>query len=299
VRCRTKLRKRRFPKRSQSEDLAIRRHPLLLLASIWLLCSATLPEHVPIPEQRPDSVTSEGQKLESDSVPPDAKAGQKPVKEKPVEEKAIDGKAADDKATETKPAIVPPPPIETEDPAAYASCKAALTSLGATFKEIARIDDGEGCGIDKPIEVTTVGGGVALIPPGTMRCQTATNLARWTSDVVIPMLKKAQPAEKLAAIDQASAYICRKRNGISTGKISEHARGTAVDIAGFTFQSGKTFTIAPREEEPTLNGAFQRSIAAAACLYFSTVLDPGSDAAHETHLHLDTLKRRGSYRYCW
>jgi hypothetical protein len=299
VRCRTKLRKRRFPKRSQSEDLAIRRHPLLLLASIWLLCSATLPEHVPIPEQRPDSVTSEGQKLESDSVPPDAKAGQKPVKEKPVEEKAIDGKAADDKATETKPAIVPPPPIETEDPAAYASCKAALTLLGATFKEIARIDDGEGCGIDKPIEVTTVGGGVALIPPGTMRCQTATNLARWTSDVVIPMLKKAQPAEKLAAIDQASAYICRKRNGISTGKISEHARGTAVDIAGFTFQSGKTFTIAPREEEPTLNGAFQRSIAAAACLYFSTVLDPGSDAAHETHLHLDTLKRRGSYRYCW
>jgi len=191
------------------------------------------------------------------------------------------------------------PPIEKEDPAAHASCVAALASLNVTFGELSPIDDGEGCGIDRPLEVTTIGGGVALVPPAIMRCQAAVNLARWTRDVVIPMLRKAQPGEKLAAVDQASAYICRKRNGAGSGKISEHARGTAIDIAGFTFQSGKTFTIAPREEEPTLNGAFQRSIAAAACLYFSTVLDPGSDAAHETHLHLDTLKRKGGYRYCW
>ena len=89
------------------------------------------------------------------------------------------------------------------------------------------------------------------------------------------------------------------RGGAETGKISEHAHGNAIDIAGFTFKSGKTFTIAPREEDSTLNGAFQRSIASAACLYFSTVLDPGSDKAHETHLHLDTMKRKGGYRYCW
>jgi hypothetical protein len=205
----------------------------------------------------------------------------------------------EDKKVDETAKPLPAPPIEKEDPTAYASCKAALTSLGVTFRELDPIDDGEGCGIDKPIEVTTIGGGVALLPPGTMRCQAAVNLARWTRDVVIPMLGKARPAEKLAAIDQASAYICRKRNGAKAGKISEHARGTAIDIAGFTFQSGKTFIIAPREEEPTLNGAFQRSIAAAACLYFSTVLDPASDAAHETHLHLDTLKRKGGYRYCW
>jgi hypothetical protein len=28
------------------------------------------------------------------------------------------------------------------------------------------------------------------------------------------------------------------------------------------------------------------------------VLDPGSDAAHETHLHLDVIDRRNDYRYC-
>jgi hypothetical protein len=28
------------------------------------------------------------------------------------------------------------------------------------------------------------------------------------------------------------------------------------------------------------------------------VLDPESDAAHETHFHLDVLERKGGYRYC-
>ena len=42
-----------------------------------------------------------------------------------------------------------------------------------------------------------------------------------------------------------------------------------------------------------------RAITEAACLYFTTVLDPGSDAAHQNHLHLDVKERRGGYRYCW
>lgn len=204
-----------------------------------------------------------------------------------------------DPAKKEPPEIHTSPPIEREDPAKFAACMAELKAMGAEFREGKRIEDGDGCGIDRPIELTSLGNGIALSPPGTLRCQTAVNLARWTRDVVAPMLEKAQPTESLAAVNQASAYVCRKRNGADTGKLSEHARGNAIDIAGFTFKSGKTFTIAPREEEPTLNGAFQRAIASAACLYFSTVLDPGSDAAHETHLHLDTIKRKGGYRYCW
>ncbi len=170
--------------------------------------------------------------------------------------------------------------------------------MGVEFSEAKRIDDGNGCGIDRPLDVTSVGGGVALSPPGTLRCRTALELARWTREAVAPMLKKARPGETLSAINQASTYVCRKRNGAETGKISEHAHGAAIDVAGFTFKSGETFAIQPREEDSDLDGAFQRAITAAACLYFTTVLDPGSDAAHETHLHLDTLERKGGYRYC-
>lgn len=189
-------------------------------------------------------------------------------------------------------------PVEKEDPKNFAACTAELMAMGADFSPAKPIDDGKGCGIDRPLTVRSLGDGVALLPPGTLRCRTALNLARWTQQIVIPMLRKARPEEALAAIDQASTYVCRKRNNADTGRISEHARGNAVDIAGFTFKSGGTLMIAPREEDTTLNGAFQRAVTAAACLYFNTVLDPGSDAAHETHLHLDMLERKGGYLYC-
>jgi hypothetical protein len=196
-------------------------------------------------------------------------------------------------------AAEPPPLIEAEDPATYAHCTAELKALGAEFSEAKRIDEGGGCGIDRPVELRSLGAGTLLEPAGTLRCRTAVNLVRWTHEVVVPMLERSRPGETLVSVEQASAYVCRNRSSSETGKISEHARGTAIDVAGFTFRSGTSFAIAPREEDSTLNGAFQRAIASAACLYFTTVLDPGSDRAHETHLHLDTLERKHGYRYCW
>jgi hypothetical protein len=115
---------------------------------------------------------------------------------------------------------------------------------------------------------------------------------------VIPSAAALKDDGRIVAINQASTYICRLRNNAATGKISEHARGNAIDIAGFAFENGKTIGIEPRREDPTLTGAFQRTASASACLYFSTVLDPDSDAAHETHFHLDVLKRKGEFRYC-
>lgn len=271
----------------------IRIPALLILTSSWLLASLDLPLHGPIPVPRPDTST------ETPVNPPAAVEGKTDETDKGADDKAEKKDKPGDGATEKPADTYVPPPIETEDPARFAACTAELKAMGVEFKEEKRIDDGGGCGIDRPLTVTALGNGIKLSPTGTLRCAAAVNLARWTRDVVTPMLKKSQPAETLAEVNQASTYICRKRNGAETGKISEHAHGNAVDIAGFTFKSGKTFTIAPREEDSTLNGAFQRSIATAACLYFSTVLDPGSDKAHETHLHLDTLKRKGGYRYCW
>lgn len=256
----------------------------LLLPTVLLLIGAAQPEDIPVPEPRPDIA---------------APAARKPDEKATPDQREDNQAKPSTRSEEEKPEVYVPPPIETEDPKVYALCIAELKSMGVEFTEAKRIDENNGCGIDKPLEVKSVGGGVKLSPSGTMRCETAINLARWTRDVVTPMLKKSQPSEALVEINQASTYVCRKRNNAETGKISEHAHGSAVDIAGFTFKSGKTFTISPREEDSTLNGAFQRAIATAACLYFTTVLDPGSDKAHETHLHLDTLKRKGGYRYCW
>ena len=35
-----------------------------------------------------------------------------------------------------------------------------------------------------------------------------------------------------------------------------------------------------------------------ACVKFSTVLGPGSDGFHETHMHIDLAPRRSAAHYC-
>lgn len=180
-----------------------------------------------------------------------------------------------------------------------AACLTALKEVGAVFGEAPAVAEGEACGIDRPVVLRGLSDGVTVEPEATIRCDTALQLARWMEKAVKPSLEAALPGETISGLSQASAYVCRNRNGATDGKVSEHAFGNAIDIAGFTLKSGKTITIRPAGRDATLEGAFQRAITEAACLYFTTVLDPGSDAAHQNHLHLDVKARRGGYRYCW
>jgi len=259
------------------------------LLSVILLSSASLPKTGPLPEKKPE--TGEATKPAEKKIEKDVPAPSKDETPLPTLEEPLDEKP------EAKPE--PVLTIEPEDGKEYAACLTTLKQIGATFKEETRIDDGKGCGIDKPLTLETVLPGVALKPEGKMRCETALELARWTKEAVLPAAKVALENEgPLTAINQASSYVCRLRNNGTTGKISEHARGNAVDIASFTFKSGKSVEIQPRDEDSTLIGAFQRAVTAAGCLYFKTVLDPGSDEAHENHLHFDVLERKNGYRYC-
>jgi len=165
--------------------------------------------------------------------------------------------------------------------------------------EAPAVEDGEACGMEKPVSLSALPGDIKVEPEATVRCETALQLARWMEGAVKPAMAAAMPGETITGLSQASAYVCRNRNGATEGKISEHAFGNAIDIAGLTLKGGKTITIRPADKDATLEGAFQRAITEAACLYFTTVLDPGSDAAHQNHLHLDVKERRGGYRYCW
>jgi hypothetical protein len=271
---------------------------LLALATL-LLISAALPKTGPVPEENPKREAAEPKSGEKD----DAKSGEIEKTTDAQKNDSGDAKKTSDEtkpAGETAPKAPPPPPVEKEDPATYAACIGDLKAIGAAFSEKERIDDGDGCGIDKPIEVTAILPGVAIEPAATMRCGAALALAHWTRDTVIPMSEKAFPkAGRLTSLGQASSYICRNRNSATTGKLSEHARGNAIDIATFKFEGGKTLSVEPRGKDSTFDGAFQRSVREAACLDFTTVLGPPSDEAHRTHLHLDVIKRRGGFRYCW
>ncbi|RUM22034.1 extensin [Rhizobium vallis] len=307
----------------------------ILLAATAFLAGARLPPHGPLPQPRPDAEdTTTPTPLPDKAGPPapadvpapqpkpDVKEPEAPTANQPSTPPAEPAKPKPAKPMQGPP--LPPghlespqapaeenkPPgeqtleeqhltIEPESDAAHAECTAALQALGVVFKETPRIDDGNGCGIDKPIIVSEPLPGIKLKPEATIRCPAALALARWMKESVIPTASAALPEQgRITSVNQATAYMCRLRNGAETGKISEHARGNAIDIASFHFEKGEDVAVRSRREDPTLTGAFQRTVSAAGCLYFTTVLDPESDAAHETHFHLDVIERKGGYRYC-
>jgi hypothetical protein len=297
--------------------------------TVFMLSGATLPRNGPVPEQKPEAAEPAAPQDQAPPVQTAPVPQPKPEEAKPEQPKSDDGKqapAAPGKPEDTTPETAKPDAsqpadqkaedarpetpkaetledqhltIEPESDADHADCIKELQSLGVVFKEIPRIDDGNGCGIDKPIVLSEALPGIKVKPEATLRCPTARALAHWMKESVIPAAAVAAKDQgKITTINQASAYICRLRNSAETGKISEHARGNAIDVASFSFEKGEDIAVKPRREDSTLTGAFQRTVSASGCLYFSTVLDPESDAAHETHFHLDVLERKGGYRYC-
>ena len=266
---------------------------VFITSAVFLLTAASLPQTGPIPQQKPGS--EQVQPADEPPIPEEKPATPSEKPATPLEKPA----SAENEPTTDEMQGPPRPPltIASESDEEHKTCLSELSAMGATFKEIPRIDDGNGCGIDKPIALSSPLPGIDFKPEGKMRCEAALALAHWIKESVIPSAA-ALDNGKIVTINQASTYVCRLRNNATTGKISEHARGNAIDVASFTFENGKTIGIEPRREDPTLTGAFQRATSASACLYFTTVLDPESDAAHETHFHLDVLERNGGFRYC-
>ncbi|MFN3320869.1 MAG: extensin family protein [Allorhizobium sp.] len=235
---------------------------------------------------------------EADPAPSDAeKPEAKPATPSPDPE-------ADVKESPAKPeAVTPPPPPDpapvSETPEDLALCLKDLKAIGADFSQEKTIDGEFGCGISHPVTVRRILPEVALEPEATLRCETALSLARMTRDMLIPAAARAFPDKpKLSGVSQASGYVCRNRNSANDGKISEHAYGNALDIAGLSFGDEKMPVMIARQDDGTAEAAFQRAFNALACLYFTTVLSPGSDATHQDHMHLDVIERKSGFRYC-
>ncbi|MTH78919.1 extensin family protein [Paracoccus aestuariivivens] len=195
------------------------------------------------------------------------------------------------------------PPIHTtlrEDDFGYSACLLELTFLGADYDEIAPVTDPEhrDCGIDRPIRLRSPLPGIKIAGDAVMRCDTARHLSHWLRDFVRPAVALLPDQPLLTGIEPGSTYQCRPTIGNGDSKISEHAFGNAFDIAAFRFQDGSRIEIKPRQDEGDMAEAFQRAIRGSACLHFTTVLGPGANAAHESHLHLDIKARKGGYRLC-
>ena len=101
-------------------------------------------------------------------------------------------------------------------------------------------------------------------------------------------------ARTLVGLDIAAAYVCRTVNYAEKGKLSEHARGGAIDISRFRRADGSVVDV--REDwGPSAPGRLLRRLHAGACGPFGTALGPDADRHHRDHFHFDVAKRRRAF----
>ena len=208
---------------------------------------------------------------------------------------------SDDAAADPVPAAVPLYQSLRESSFDHAVCRLGLRILGVEATDAPPVTDPDNrdCGIARPVEVHSIQPGLRLENPAVMRCETARQLALWMRGTVIPAARWLDGSPRIASVALGTSYACRGVvGGASTANLSEHALGNAVDIAGFGFDNGERLAIAPRGDSGNIEMAFQNAVQAGACLYFATVLGPGSNEAHDDHLHLDIKARRNGFRLC-
>ena len=150
-----------------------------------------------------------------------------------------------------------------------------------------------GCRIARPVRVTSIDG-VRLSQPAVLDCKTAKALKSW-------LRKGARPAVGrlgggIASMRVMASYACRTRNSQPGAKLSEHARGKAIDIGAITLKNGMTISVLKGWRDP-VKGKILRRMHRAACGPFGTVLGPDANRFHRDHFHFDVARYRGR-SYC-
>ena len=203
----------------------------------------------------------------------------------------------------------PPAPAPASEPTPRASgtaptiCPELSNEDIGVFTPVTVTATNTACTVDRGVALSAVrmkdGRLVTLEPAATLRCEMAAAVARWVREGVEPAV--ATLGSPLDTIMVAASQQCRPRNRVAGAKISEHGRGNAMDTGGYVLKDGRRFVIgvpAAGSGNEAMPVAFQERIKASACADFTTILGPGSDGYHESHLHVDRAERRSGAVLC-
>ncbi|MCC0076049.1 MAG: extensin family protein [Rhodobacter sp.] len=151
-----------------------------------------------------------------------------------------------------------------------------------------------GCGVDEPVSLTAVQG-IPLSRPATVHCDTARAFSRWVDDALLPTVgRRGGGVARLRVIGD---YSCRTRNSQRGARLSEHARGMAIDFAGYQLANGDWVTVQDDWRDGR-NGRDLLEMYRDACGIFRTTLSPDSDRYHQDHFHFDLAQHRNGGTYC-
>lgn len=192
---------------------------------------------------------------------------------------------------DTAPLAVP-----ASEPPSPSACQQGLGPDLAVIDVLPAFTGANGCGADDVVRLSAVvtrdKRRIAVTPPATLRCPMAEAVVHWLRDAVAPTLAAHGPP--LAGLANYASYDCRGRNRVAGAKLSQHGLANALDVRGFALADGRMLALT----EAGVAKALREALRASACARFTTVLGPGSDGHHESHVHLDLIERRGGYRIC-
>jgi hypothetical protein len=187
---------------------------------------------------------------------------------------------------------------EVESGSAPSSCIADLAAAGVVLGDAAGGLGIGRCAIEEAVVVAAVdtrAGRISLPAQPVLDCRFAAILAQWLREVASPVADSVL-GSPIDALVTGPGHQCRNRAG---GRLSEHAIGHAIDVTQVRLADGRSIRVEALPNSAGAERTFLRAISASACGYFTTVLGPGSDAAHADHLHLDVAERSvAEFRIC-
>lgn len=159
-------------------------------------------------------------------------------------------------------------------------------------------DNGNGaCAVAEPVTFRAIamldGTKVELDSAVTVTCPFAVALIDWVRHDLPGIVGRENG--KLARLTGVGGHACRPRNGVPGARISEHATGNALDLAGLRLDDGRDLSLAGKD---AATRSMREGVRTSVCARFKTVLGPGSDASHKDHLHLDMRQRPRDYKIC-
>lgn len=143
----------------------------------------------------------------------------------------------------------------------------------------ARADNVVGnCPLKSPVRVQRFGL-VTLNSSFLASCRLALSSAMFISQIAKPQAQ-ATLGSPLVYIEHAGGYVCREQDDSLQSQLSEHASGTALDVAGFRLADGRNITVSTRWQGEDAEADYLHLLLIKSCPYFGNVIGPDHYAAH-------------------
>jgi hypothetical protein len=190
------------------------------------------------------------------------------------------------RARSHKPKAPPPNGVNS---VVFRQCAGRLANMGVQFETLPDRSFSGGCTAYGAVKLLDIG--VPTTNLSAMTCPLAQNFAAWVRYGVRPAARLYLGSD-VVRVDSFGTYSCRTVAG--SGRLSEHARANAVDVAAFLLADGRRISVQNGWDSDEASRIFLRTVRDSACKRFPTVLSPDYNAAHHDHLHFD-MGGKGGY----